>query len=84
MISGELLGLFRDLLHGVDELVELFFRLALGRLDHQRAGNNQREADRVRMETVVDQPLGDVAGLDALASPACWSLNTTSCIVGVS
>ncbi len=42
-ISGDLLDLFGDGLHGVDELVELFLRLALRRLDHQRAVHHQRE-----------------------------------------
>ncbi len=29
--------------------------------------NNEREADRVRMKPVVDQPFGDVTGLDPAA-----------------
>ena len=29
-------------------------------LDHQRAVDNQREADGVRVETIVDEALGDV------------------------
>ena len=37
-------------------------RFAFGRLDHQRAGD--REAHRRRMESVVDQPLGDVVDGD--------------------
>ena len=42
----------------VDEAVELGEVLALGRLDHQRAGD--RERHRRRVEAVVDEPLGDV------------------------
>ena len=49
--------------HRVDEAVELGFDFALGRLDHQRAGD--RKAHRRRVEAVVDQALGDVLGLDA-------------------
>ena len=48
--------------HRVDEAVELGLRLALGRLDHQRAGD--REAHRRRVEAVVDQPLRDVVDRD--------------------
>ena len=44
--------------HRVAEPVEFAQRLALGRLDHQRAGD--REAHRRRVESVVHQPLGDV------------------------
>ena len=55
------LGADRD--HRVAEAVELVERLALGRLDHQRAGD--REAQRRRVEAVVDQALGDVFGADA-------------------
>ena len=66
-----LFRLFRNCLHGVDEQIELFLRFALRGLDHQRAGHDQREADRVGMEAVVDEALGDVAGLDALACLRC-------------
>src|SRR3546814_1756534 len=44
--------------HGVAEAVELDLALALGRLDHQRAGD--REAHGRGVEAEVDQPLGDV------------------------
>ena len=46
--------------------------LGLGRLDHERLGDDQREVDRRRVEAVVDQPLGDVERRDArrlLAAP---------------
>ena len=55
------LGADRD--HRGDEAVELDERLALGGLDHQRAGH--RKAQRRRVEAVVDEPLGDVLGADA-------------------
>jgi hypothetical protein len=45
------------------EAVELGQRFALGRLDHQRA--RYREAQRRRVEAVVDQALGHVFGADA-------------------
>jgi hypothetical protein len=45
-------------------------RLALGGLDHQRAVDDEREADRVGVEAVVDEALGDVAGLDAFGGLA--------------
>ena len=60
------LGADRD--HRVAEAIELGERLALGRLDHQRAGN--REAQRRRVEAVVDQALGDVLGADAVRRAA--------------
>jgi hypothetical protein len=41
------------------------------------------KADRVGVEAVVDQALGDVAGLDALACAWRLSLKTTSCIEAV-
>ena len=44
--------------HRVAEAVELGQVLALGRLDHQRAGH--RERHRRRVEAVVDEPLGHV------------------------
>ena len=54
--------------HRVDEAVELGLRFALGRLDHQRAGD--REAHRRRVEAVVHQPLRDVVDRDVRASPS--------------
>ncbi len=52
-----------DLDHRVDEAIEFVLRLAFGRFDHQRAGD--RETQRRRMETEIDQPLGHVFGTDA-------------------
>src|SRR5438045_964775 len=60
--------LFGDGLHGVDKEIKLLFRFTLGGLDHQRAGDDQRERRRIRMEAVVDEALGDVAGLHAFGS----------------
>ena len=57
--------LFGDGDHGVDELVELQLALGLGGLDHERAVHDQREAHGVRMEAVIDEALGDVAGAHA-------------------
>ena len=58
--SVSLCGLAGDREHRVGELVERLLRLGLGRLDHQRLGDVQREVDRRRMEAVVHQPLRDV------------------------
>jgi hypothetical protein len=55
------LGSDRD--HRVAEAVEFAQALALGRLDHQRAGD--RKAHRRGVEAVVHQPLGDVVDGDA-------------------
>ena len=55
-----LFRLARDRQHCVAERVELFLRLGLGRLDHQRARDDQREVNRRRMEAVIHQPLRDV------------------------
>ena len=43
--------------------VERLAGLGLGRLDHQRLVDEQREVDRRRVEAVVEQPLGDVERL---------------------
>ena len=58
--------LARDREHRVAERVERLLRLGLGRLDHQRLGDDQREVDRRRVEAVVHQPLGDVERGDAV------------------
>ena len=62
---GILLGLGQDLVHSVGESVERLVRLGLGRLDHQRLVDQQREVDGRRVEAVVEQALGDVERLDA-------------------
>ena len=49
--------------HRVDEAVDLDQVFALGRLDHERAGDRKRE--RRRVESVVDQALSDVIVRDA-------------------
>ena len=61
---GALGRIARDLEHRLDELVERLLRLGLGRLDHQRLGDDEREVDRRRVEVVVHQPLGDVERRD--------------------
>ena len=55
-----LLGLPGDRAHRGDEGVEARLPLGLRRLDHQRAGHDQREVDRRRVEAVVHQALADV------------------------
>src|SRR6266550_1823592 len=47
----------------VAETIQLFLRLALGGLDHQGAGD--RERDRRWMEAVIDDALRDILHLDA-------------------
>jgi hypothetical protein len=59
-LSSISLNLLADLDHRLTEAVQLGQRLALGRLDHQRAGHGERQ--RRRVEAVVHQPLGDVLG----------------------
>ena len=63
--SGVVCGFLCDLAHRGDELVERLERLGLRGLDHQRAGDDQREVDRGRVEALVHQPLGDVRRGDA-------------------
>ena len=53
------LGVDRD--HRLAEAVELGFRFAFGRLDHQRVGDRERNGRR--METVIGEALGDVLGI---------------------
>jgi hypothetical protein len=55
--------LLRDLDQRVGEGVQRVLALGLGRLDHQRFLDDQREVDGRRMEVVVHQPLGDVHGV---------------------
>src|SRR5262249_3705446 len=59
----DLLDLFADRDQRIAEPIELRLRLALRRLDHERACNWER--DRRRVEAVIHQPLGDVLDLDA-------------------
>ena len=56
-------NLFANRDHGVDEAINLHLRLALGRLDHQRACH--RKTHRRRVKTIVHQPLGNVHVADA-------------------
>ena len=60
------LGLVDDREHRLDELVQRLLGLGLGRLDHQRLRDDQREVDRRRVEAVVHQPLRDVERGDAV------------------
>ena len=52
------LNLLPDRDHRVAEPIELFLRLAFGRLDHQRAGDRKRH--RRRVKAVIHQPLRHV------------------------
>ena len=61
---GVLLGLREDLVDRLRERIERLGRLGLGRLDHQRLVDQQREVHRRRMEAEVEQALGDVERLD--------------------
>jgi predicted Zn-dependent protease len=63
--AADLVDLAADRDHRVAEPVDLGPGLALGRLDHQRAGD--RERHRRRVETVVDEPLGDVVDGDPVS-----------------
>ena len=65
-ISGFSSIFFRDRNHGIDEKIQFAFALGLGRLNHQRAANDQREADSIRMKAIIDQAFRDVAGADTL------------------
>src|SRR5689334_21293446 len=46
-----------DVLHRVNEKIELFFRFALRGLNHERAVHDQRKGHGVRMEAVINQAL---------------------------
>jgi hypothetical protein len=65
-ILGRLLG---DRQHRVAEGVERLDRLGLGRLDHERLRDDQREVDRGRVEPVIHEPLGDVERAHAVLAP---------------
>ena len=56
-------GLAQDRGDRLGERVERLARLGLGRLDHQRLVDEQREVDGRGMEAVVEQPLGEVERL---------------------
>ena len=63
---GLLGSLARDLQHRLGKGVQRLLGLGLRRLDHQRFGDDQREIDRRRVESVVHQPLRDVERRDAM------------------
>ena len=62
-ISGSRSASARISLDRLGERVERLPRLGLGRLDHQRLVDEQREVDRRRVEAEVEQALGDVERL---------------------
>ena len=59
-------GLFRDRTHRIDKQIAFFFRLGLRGFNHHCARNNQRKRRGVRVESVIDQPLGNVHGVHAV------------------
>ena len=61
---GVLGGLGEDRGDRLGEGVERLLGLGLGRLDHQRLVDQQREVDGRRVEAEVQQPLGEVERLD--------------------
>ena len=81
---GVVLGLGEDLLDRVGEGVEALLGLGLGRLDHQRLVDQQREVDGRRVEAEVEQALGEVEGGEARApsSSACRRGRTRACSGG--
>ena len=60
---ADLVDLLPDGDHGVTEAIQLGEVLALGGLDHERAGDRERHGRRV--QAVVGEPLGDVIHGDA-------------------
>jgi murein tripeptide amidase MpaA len=85
-VVGVVLRLVGDLAHGGDEEVERFDALRLGRLDHQRFVDDQREVGRRRMHAEVEQALGDVerahAGRGLLAAGGEHELVHAGSVVG--
>ena len=51
--------------HGFAETVQLILIFALSRFDHNRSSN--WEAQRRRMETIIDQSLGHILGTNTYA-----------------
>ncbi len=60
-------GLGRDALEGAGQGLEGLQALGLGGLDHERLVDDQREVDGRRVESLLEQALGDVEGLHARA-----------------
>ena len=52
--------LLGDTLHHSDEVVERVLAFGLGGFDHQCLVEEQWEIDRRRMETIVEQALGNI------------------------
>ena len=61
---GLSLGFFRNFDKRVGETVEGIFVLGLGRFDHQRFMDDEREVVRRRMEVVIHQAFGNIQGAD--------------------
>src|SRR5438034_2990265 len=65
-----LFGLRGNRAHGFDERIQFRFACAFGWLDHHRAGYDQWKRSGVRVESVIHEPLGYVAGADAFGGLA--------------
>ena len=63
--SGGRFRFFGDLDQGIRKGIQRVLVLGLGRLDHQRLVDDEREVVGRRMEIVIHQPLGDIQGADA-------------------
>src|SRR5262245_20596909 len=63
---GVFLGLARYRNQGVGERIQGLAAFGLGRLDHERAGNYEREINCRRVKPVVEQALGNVESMDAV------------------
>ncbi len=61
------LHFLRDVDERVDKQIEFLLALRLGRLNHHGAVDDQRKADGIRMESIIDEAFGDVACMHALA-----------------
>ncbi len=70
--SGWVLGFLGDLDQRIGEGIQRVLVLGLGRLDHQRLVDDEREVVRRRVELVVHQPLGDIQGADVAAFEASF------------
>ena len=66
------LGFLGDLDHRVGEGVERVLILGLGRLDHERLVDDEREVVCGRVEVVIHQALGNIQSADVTALKATF------------
>ena len=72
-----------DALERLGQGLEGLEALGLGRLDHQRLVDDEREVHRRRVEPLLEQPLGHVQRLDpVLPCAGSAAESTTSCMQG--